>query len=224
MKLLSTLSAQHSLREILPAFERESGVRIEAEYVGASAFKSRSLSAGEADVFIGPDELCTAFRASRILSPEGGCEIGVSRSAAAIPAHAPCPSVETSEQLVEYLLALPTVCYGGGASAVRFVEALRRHGAEDAILAKRVIPRTGEPVGDIVARGDAAFGVQQLSELMPVAGIQLIRLPAEFEVRQTYSACRFSDAADTGVVDSFFEFLRSEAVATTFRRNGFQTS
>jgi molybdate transport system substrate-binding protein len=62
-------------------------------------------------------------------------------------------------------------------STISAKEALiERLGISDAIAAKRVAPRPGELVGAVVARGDAAIGVQQISELLPVSDIQILGL------------------------------------------------
>ena len=54
------------------------------------------------------------------------------------------------------------------------VRVLERLGIANEVKAKLASPRPGEVVGPVVARGDAEIGIQQLSELLPVAGIDII--------------------------------------------------
>jgi molybdate transport system substrate-binding protein len=54
---------------------------------------------------------------------------------------------------------------------------------------KIVTPDPGTPVGEVVARGDAEIGVQQISELLPVAGIEIVGpLPEALQKITTFSA------------------------------------
>src|SRR6202007_1712488 len=67
-------------------------------------------------------------------------------------------------------------------------ELFRRLGIVDQVIAKsRMIP--AEPVGSVVARGEAEIGFQQISELKPISGIELVGpLPNEVQKITIFSA------------------------------------
>ena len=60
-------------------------------------------------------------------------------------------------------------------------------------IADRVVGKTkkieGTPVGEIVAKGEAEIGFQQLSELLPVPGITIVGpIPDSVQMITTFSA------------------------------------
>jgi hypothetical protein len=72
----------------------------------------------------------------------------------------------------------------------------RKLGIADAVKAKAVIAQ-GRPVGAAIASGEAEIGMQQVAELRPVPGIDVIgELPADLEKQIPYSADIAAKAKD----------------------------
>lgn len=97
-------------------------------------------------------------------------------------AGAPKPDISSSEAVKRALLGARSIAYSESASGVYLsTELFPRLGIADAIREKsRMIP--AEPVGQVVARGEAELGFQQMSELLPLAGIDIVgKLPAELQ-------------------------------------------
>ena len=139
----------------------------------------------------------------------------------AVRAGVPKPDISTPEKLKSALLAVGSVSYSGGASGMHFVKVLERLGIADAIAVKRVVPRPGELVGAVVARGAADIGVQQISELLPVSGIAILEpLPAELQQTIIYGATAFPQSTQRETTQVFVSFLRSEAAHAVLRRKG----
>jgi molybdate transport system substrate-binding protein len=92
----------------------------------------------------------------------------------AVKAGAPRPDISSAEALKRALLAAKSVAYSDSASGVYVsTEMFKKLGVEEEMKAKaRMIPAT--PVGEIVAKGEAEIGFQQISELIPVAGIDIV--------------------------------------------------
>ena len=62
--------------------------------------------------------------------------------------------------------------------------------------------------GELVARGEAALAVQQVSELMAVTGIDVIgRLPAEVAGVTTFSGAVFAGAGQAAAAAALLAFL-----------------
>jgi molybdate transport system substrate-binding protein len=72
------------------------------------------------------------------------------------------------------LLAATTVGYSSGPSGVYIDGMLQRLGIADDIKPKRRTMPSGGMIGDIIASGEAEIGFQQVSELLPIAGIDYL--------------------------------------------------
>ena len=77
---------------------------------------------------------------------------------------------------------------------------------------KIVIPASGTPVGEVVARGDAEIGIQQISELLPVEGVEIVGpLPAELQRITTFTAGVLAAAKEPAAAGALVKYLAAEA-------------
>ena len=100
----------------------------------------------------------------------------------AVRAGASKPDIRTPDALKQTLLNAKSVAYSDSASGVYVgTELFKRLGIADDMKDKaRMI--SAEPVASVVARGDAELGFQQISELLPIAGADLVGpLPPEVQ-------------------------------------------
>jgi molybdate transport system substrate-binding protein len=82
----------------------------------------------------------------------------------------------------------------------------------------------GERVGTAIARGDVEIGLQQVSELLPIAGIAHITpLPPELQKISTFAAGVAASCPDQPLARKVIEFLASSQAADAIRRSGLQT-
>jgi molybdate transport system substrate-binding protein len=96
-----------------------------------------------------------------------------------------------------------------GASGLYFAQLLERLGIAQR-LKKRVVVEKG-PVGLAVAAGEAEIGVQQLCELAPVPGIDIVGpLPEPVQRLTHFSAGICASAADPRRASELIGLLRSE--------------
>src|SRR6185295_7057925 len=100
-----------------------------------------------------------------------------------------------------------------GMSGIYFPTVLERLGIADAMKDKMVIPQTPTPIGEVVARGDAELGVQQISELMPVAGVEIIGpLPQELQRVTVFSAGVMSAAREPETAKALVMFVAERSL------------
>jgi molybdate transport system substrate-binding protein len=98
--------------------------------------------------------------------------LGSSGVGLAVRAGAPKPDMASVESFQKTLISARSVAHSKvGASGLYFAELIRDLGIADRV--KTVAVARG-PVGEAVARGDAELGVQQLCELAPVQGIDIV--------------------------------------------------
>jgi ABC-type molybdate transport system substrate-binding protein len=71
--------------------------------------------------------------------------------------------------------------------------------------------RTGEPVAELVARGEAELGMQQIVAILPVRGAELVGpLPAELQNVIIYAAGLSSGTRQAVAAEGFIAFTRTE--------------
>jgi molybdate transport system substrate-binding protein len=207
-------------------YERQTGDKVLAvngASMGATptAIPAR-LARGEA-----ADVVILARSALDALVKEGrvarGSEVDLVRSriGLAVKAGHPEPDISTVEGLKRTLLKARSIAYSDSASGVYIAnELFRRLGIADEVAPKaRMIP--GEPVGLAVARGEAEVGFQQISELLPIAGIRLVGpIPEPVQKVTTFSAGISTTAKSSAAARKLIEFLSSRNAWSEIRRCG----
>src|SRR5262249_58850204 len=100
--------------------------------------------------------------------------------------------------------------YSQGASGRHFQTVIEKLGIADAIKGKAVIAQ-GRPVGAAIASGEAEIGVQQVAELRPLPGTEVIgEMPAALQKLIPYSAGIVAKRKDAKGARAVGSFLRSE--------------
>ena len=136
---------------------------------------------------------------------------------------APHPDISTIEGLKKALLNANSIAVSDSASGVYIQnEMYKRLGIEDQVKGKsRMIP--AEPVGQVVARGEAEIGFQQFSELKPIKGIDILGpLPAQVQQYTVFSAGIVKGAPQPDASRALIRFLASPSAASAIRDSGME--
>jgi molybdate transport system substrate-binding protein len=204
---------------LVPEFERKSGNKVLVAYgpsmgTTVNAIPVRLERGEPADVLImvgyalgdlvKNGEVVESSRVDLVKSP-----IGV-----AVKAGAPKPDISSADAVRAALLAARSVAYSDSASGVYVsTEMFRKLGSADEMKDKaKMIPAT--PVGEIIAKGEAEIGFQQISELKPVKGIDIVGpLPAELQKITVFSAGIATAAKEPEAGKALIKFLTTSPVA-----------
>lgn len=215
-------------RVLVPAFETASGHKVLTAY-GASMGTSPDaipvrLARGEpADVLImvGPalDDLAAkggVLATSRVELARSGIGMAVRKGAAR-------PDISSAEGLKRALLEAKTVAYSESASGVYISnELFARFGIVEQMKG-RTRTVVGERVGNVVARGEADIGFQQISELKPIAGIDLVGpLPAEVQKITLFAAGIAAQSKEADAGRALIAFLSSPAARGIVAASGLE--
>ena len=180
--VLSSLALKGVLEEFKPSFERSLGAPLELRFDATQAILTK-LETVQTDLLVltaeAIEELQKNHRVTQVRM------LGSSGVGVAVRAGAPKPDIGSVEALKRALAAARSVAHSKvGASGIYFAELLERL---DITLQERIVVEKG-PVGLVVASGEAELGVQQLCELAPVRGIEIVGpLPADVQ-KLTYFA------------------------------------
>src|SRR3989440_11144074 len=153
--------------------------------------------------------------------PDSRTDLVKSPIGVAVKSGAPKPDISTADAVKRMLLAAKTIAYSDSASGVYVsTEMFDKLGIKDAMKDKaRKIPAT--PVGEIVAHGDAEIGFQQISELKPVEGIDIVGpLPDELQKITTFAAGIASVSKEPDAAKALIKFLASPAARPEIVKSG----
>jgi len=214
--------------ELVPRFERDTGHKVNTAYgasMGAAADSIPSrLGRGEpADLVILARPALDALVAQGHVVAGSQVDLVRSLIGFAVRTGAPKPDISTVEALKRALLDAPSVAYSASASGVYYeTELLKRLGIEERVLPKsrRIL---SERVGTVVARGDAALGLQQVSELLPIEGIQFIGvLPPEVQRVTVFSVGITTKAREPEAARQLIAHFRAPTAVPAIVKSGLE--
>ena len=226
LTLISSMATKALLADLVAGYtQRNPDLTVTVTSVGG-VDAARRVVAGEAFdiVALASDAIEKLVASGHVL---GDTRIDMVRSAVAvaIPAGAVRPDISTEAALKAAVLAAPTLGYSTGPSGVQLARLFERWGIAEQIAPRIVTPPPGVSVGSLVAKGEVALGFQQLSEMMGVAGIDVIGgLPEAVQIVTTFSAARASVSTQPEAVQAFLRHLSSPDTAETKRRHGMATA
>ena len=121
------------------------------------------------------------------------------------------------------LIAAKSIAYSDSASGVDVsTELFQRLGIADELRAKSREIKS-ERVGNVVARGEAEIGFQQISELLPIHGIDFVGpLPPELQKITVFSAGIVVTAKEPSAAKALIEFLASPAALAAINNTGLE--
>jgi len=90
-------------------------------------------------------------------------------------------------------------------------------------LGSRMKQIEGEPVGAVVARGEAQIGFQQVSELLPMPGVDFVGpLPAEIQHTTVFAAGIPTGAVEERTARALIAYLAAPSAAAIIRGSGME--
>jgi molybdate transport system substrate-binding protein len=141
----------------------------------------------------------------------------------AVKGGAPHPDISTVDALKRTLLAAKSIAYSDSASGVYLsTELFPKLGIADQVKAKsRKIE--ADPVGGVVASGEFEIGFQQISELRPVKGIDIVgELPPGAQKVTVFAAGIPATATHPEAAKALIEWLASPAAYEAIRKSGLE--
>jgi len=218
--VLSSTGLTSTLEALSATYETRSGDHLVIAYATTGQLKKR-IDEGEAFdlcILTAPmiDDLIKNGKASGPRTDLARSGIGV-----AIKEGATKPDISTPESFKQTLLEARGIAYTStGASGVYFLALSERLGIAEAVKAKSHTI-TGGAAAELVAKGEADLAIQQISELLPVAGTELVGpLPPVLQNITVFAAGVAVKAANPSGARALLAFLTSPDAVATIRLKG----
>jgi molybdate transport system substrate-binding protein len=143
--------------------------------------------------------------------------------AVAVRAGAPKPDISSGAGLKCALLAAKSVGYSSGASGTYLTGLFQRMGIADDLKPKLKQAPPAVAVGDMLAQGEVEIGFQQLSELLPIAGIDILGpLPPDMQQFTVFSGGIHVAAKAPAAAKALLQFLSSANSVPVIRKTGME--
>jgi molybdate transport system substrate-binding protein len=189
----------------------------------SAAIPARLARGEPADVVIMVRTALDSLVEKGLIVKNSEVDLARSRIGLAVKLGDPVPNIQSVKGLTEALLKAHSIAYSDSASGVYISgELFKRLGIAEQVAGKaKMIP--GTPVGLAVARGEAEIGFQQLSELLPIAGIKVVGpIPEAVQKITIFSAGIATTARSPDVAKSLIDYLSSRRAWKEIRRSGLE--
>jgi molybdate transport system substrate-binding protein len=214
--------------ELVPGYESANHNKLVTEFgpsMGAThnAIPARLERKEEIDlVIMAAPALDDLIRRGQI-RPDSRVDLVRSGIAMAVKAGSPKPDISTVDALKQALLKAKSIAYSDSASGVYLTtELFPRLGIADRLKGK-IKKIEADPVGGVVATGEAEIGFQQMSELLPVKGIDIVGyLPPDAQRVTVFAAGIPSASKHPDEAKALIRWLASPVAWPAMKKSGLE--
>ena len=223
---ISSMATRQVLAELVTAYERRSGRQVAIESVGGVAAVRRVEEGEPFDIVVLAADAIDRLAAAGRVDPDSRVDLARSGVAVAVASGASRPDIGTEAAVRSAVLAARSIGYSTGPSGTYLTRLFERWGIATTIAPRIVQAPPGVPVGTLIARGEVELGFQQSSELMHLAGIDVVGvLPPQIQVTTIFSAaiCAVCSAsAEREAARALLTFLASPDADSAKRAHGME--
>ena len=191
--------------------------------VGEASIPSRLERREAADVVIVDRDALDRLLERALINQGSRVDLARSVIGVAVKAGTPRPDISTVDAFRRVLLSPASIAYSASVSGDYLTnEVFQRLGVADQLVPKsrRIV---GERVGAVVARGEAEIGFQQVSELLPISGLDYIGpLPTELQKVTVFAAGVAATSTAPERAMEFVACLASRESAATVGASGLE--
>ncbi len=223
VKVIASGGLKAAYVDLVPVFERESGNKVATVFAGSTDIMKRITSGEAFDLSIMPGTFLDELTKSGKIAAGSRVDLARSGIGVAVRAGASKPDISSGEALKRALLAAKSIAYSSSASGIYLAGLFQRMGIADALKARIKQSPPGTPVGDLIARGEAEIGFQQVSELLPISGIDFLGpLSPDIQHFTVFAGGLHVAAKAAEGAKALMGFITSAAAAPVIRKSGME--
>jgi len=227
IKMISAMALHATWLELMPLYEKASGDKVTIVWSPGLEVAKHVESGEKADLAVlaaaGVDDLIKkGFLAQGSRVPLANSLVGI-----ATRPGAPRPDLSTVASFKKSLLDAKSIAMSGGTSSIYLRKLFRNMGIAKEMDAKlfRGVNGRAENVSNVLRRGDADLGFQQVSELIDEKGIVLVGpIPSDLQEITVWSAGLCRDAPQPERAKALIGFIKSREAAPILKKHGLDPS
>ena len=218
--LLVSNAFKSAMEGLAPQFEKASGHKPLITYGSTNPLKARIEKGAIFDLTILSDGAIDDLIKQGRLVASTRAVIARSSLGVAIRKGAPKPDISTTEAFTRALINAKSIAYlEQGLTGVYLKGLFQRLGIAEVLKSKIKYVRAGEAV----AEGEAEIGITQISEILPVSGVELAGpLPSEIQSYALFVAAISASAKQADVAKALLAYLGLPDAASVMRANGLE--
>lgn len=220
-KVFGSNALRTVLLDCLPAFDRANSVTTTVDF-GATHHTLEIVRGGAvADVIIAAASAIDELTSEGKIIQGTRTDLATAGIGACVRGGQPRPDISSVEALKRTLLEAKSVAYSkAGQSGIHFAKVIEQLGIANEVKAKAIIG-SGGLIGEIVLRGEAELGFQQVSEILAVKGVDLIGvLPDELQLNSLFAAGIGTATQQRKAAQALIQQLCTEHARRIMRDNG----
>jgi molybdate transport system substrate-binding protein len=223
LKVVAPNAVKEVVAEIAARFEKETKHKLVLRWAGSEAISKR-VSDGEIfDVVVNTSAGIDRLAKDARLVAASKRDLARSAVAVAVKAGAARPDVSTVEGLRQALLKAESIAISSGASGRYLEQLFQKLGVSEQIKHKIKQPPSGAQIGDLLARGEAELGFQQVTELIHAKGFQYLGpLPAEVQNYTIWSVAVHTGSKEAEAAATFIKAISAPQSAAAIRSSGME--
>ena len=226
LNVMSSGGFTAALQQLAPVYERKTGDTIHIALgpsmgTAPEAIPNRLARGEKADLVIMVGYALDALVKQGAVDAASKIDLADSRIGMAVKSGAPRPDISDVDHLKKALLAARSIAYSDSASGVYIEKEMYGKLGLEAELKPKSRMIVAERVGDVVARGDAEIGFQQISELKASKGADIVgSIPDAVQKITVFSGGVPKAAGNVAAARVFLEFLASAEARPTVAATG----
>jgi molybdate transport system substrate-binding protein len=212
IRVFSTGAPAEAERVIAETFVQQSGHRVLFTVAPPGAIRAKLAAGEKPDILVLPSQGVDALDKAGALRPGSRVDLARVGIGVIVRRGAPLPDISTVQAIRTLLLDARAIAYSEPASGGQLAPALARMfkelGVEDAVKTKAILRNAIDGGADLVASGQAAVGLFNISEVATAQGVTLVGpLPPGLQSYITFAGAVHADSTSPEPAAAFLHAL-----------------
>jgi molybdate transport system substrate-binding protein len=222
LTVLAGMGVVSGVRDVASAFELATGHKVIVSFQAGPSLMQKVTSNAPADLVTHyPEAIDDLIKEGKVV----GRRVDFARAGVgvAVKAGAPKPDISTPEAFKHAMLVAKSIAYSRtGASGIIAAKLMERLGLSDQLKDKTKLV-DGVPIAEVVARGEAEVGMQQINVILPVAGADYVGpLPGELQGYVDFAVGVLAVSKERDAAQELLKFMSSPEAAPLIRKSGME--
>ena len=224
LRVMSGGAPKEIFLQLAPAFERQTGHKLDFSFAVMSALRDRLATGEKADILVMPTNLLDGYQKDGVVRGEQRAVLGLVSINAVVRTGAPKPDLSTVEKVRAAILAARNIVHatpGATPSGTHMGKLIESLGIADAMKGKIIHRPALEGGVELVASGEAELGFYPKSEVITQQLTLAGPLPDNIQLTTIYGAAVTTASGAPAAAAAFISFVCDAKNRPVWTQGGF---